>query len=69
MPFDIGNRVIVNLEGLETQQLPDRGDQIEATGTVVGKPGGLVYDVHLDEPIGASQDLLYLREERLRLVG
>ena len=66
MAFEIGDRVIVELEGLENFQIPELNGEREAVGTVVGKPGRVLYNVDLDEPIGEFKTLSHLDEGRLR---
>lgn len=56
MPYDIGDRVTVNLRGLVILGIDDLGSKTEAAGTVVEKPGGVLYHVLLDEPLSASVD-------------
>lgn len=67
MPFNFGDHVIVNLEGLENYQLQDFGGQTEMMGTVTDKPGDL-YDVTLDYPPSSElSTLANLNEDDLRL--
>ena len=42
MPYEIGDRVIVDLQGVRILGVPDLGGQTDAVGTVVEKPGGLL---------------------------
>ena len=58
MPFEVGDRVIVDLQGLVILQAPDHGGKTEAIGTVVDRPGGMLYNVHLDEPLAPGVDRL-----------
>ena len=56
MPFNIGDRVLARIP--ETGLIPDP-DRLQARGTVVEKPGGLVYNVRLDEPMIAPDGSTY----------
>ncbi len=58
MPYEVGDRVIVNLQRLVILQFPDHGEKTEAIGTVVNRPGGALYNVHLDEPLAPGVDML-----------
>lgn len=58
MPYDIGDRVTVDLRGLVLLGAPELGGRTEAIGTVVARPGGLLYNVHLDEPLAPGYDTL-----------
>ncbi len=66
MPFNVGDRVYIDLEGLESRDDLDLQGKLEATGTVVEIQMGVVYDVELDEPIGSFRILTHLVESRLR---
>jgi len=55
MPYDIGDRVVVDLRGLIVLGVSDLGGRTEAIGTVVEKPGGVLYNVRLDEPLPPDQ--------------
>ena len=71
MPFNIGDRVLARIPS--TGLIPDP-DRLLAAGTVVEKPGGLVYNVRLDEPIVAPDGTPYdvitdLGEDFLRPAG
>ena len=48
MPYDIGDRVVVDLRGLIVLGVSDLGGRPEAIGTVVEKPGGVLYNMQLD---------------------
>ena len=58
MPYDIGDRVIVNLQGVKILGVSDLGGKTEAVGTVVEKPGGLLYNVRLDAPLAPDHDMV-----------
>jgi hypothetical protein len=67
MPYEIGDRVIVNLVGLVSLGVDDVGSRTEAAGTVVEKPGGVLYNVLLDEPLSESVDrIIFIGGSRLR---
>ena len=67
MPYEIGDRVIVNLQGLVILGVDDLGSRTEAGGTVVEKPGGVLYHVLLDEPLSESVDrITFVGGSRLR---
>ncbi len=51
MAYEIGDRVIVNLQGLMVLGVTDLSGKTEASGTVVDKPGGILYNIRLDEPV------------------
>lgn len=50
MEYEIGDRVSVILDGPQPQWVRERKDEIERSGTVVAMPGGVVYNVELDDP-------------------
>lgn len=56
MPYEIGDRVIVDLRGLVILGVDDLEGKVEAAGTVVEKPRGVLYNVLLDEPLSADVD-------------
>ena len=58
MPYEIGDRVIVDLRGVIVLGVPDLGGQTDAVGTVVEKPGGVLYNVRLDAPLAPDHDML-----------
>ncbi len=58
MPYDIGDRVVVDLRGLIVLGVSDLGGRTEAIGTVVEKPGEVLYNVHLDEPLPPDRDTI-----------
>ena len=67
MPYEIGDRVIVNLRGLVILEVDDLGSRTEAAGTVVEKPGGVLYHVLLDQPLSESVDrITFVGGSRLR---
>ncbi len=51
MAYEIGDRVTVNLKGLMVLGASDFSDRDETSGTVVDKPGGILYNIRLDEPL------------------
>ena len=51
MAYEIGDRVIVNLRGLLVLGATDLSGRNETSGTVVDKPGGILYNIRLDEPL------------------
>ena len=51
MAYEIGDRVIVNLRGLTVLGATDLSGRTETSGTVVDKPGGILYNIRLDEPL------------------
>ena len=63
MPFNIGDRVLARIPS--TGLIPDP-DRLLAPGTVVEKPGGLVYNVRLDEPVVAPRRDAVRRHHRPR---
>ena len=66
MAYEIGDRVII-IKLLQNHQVRDLKGRTEATGTVVAKPGGVVYDVLFDDPPDPNYNTLtYLGEEDLR---
>lgn len=67
MPYEIGDRVIVNLRGLVILGVDDLGSRTEAGGTVVEKPGGVLYHVLLDKPLSEGVDrITFVGGSRLR---
>ena len=58
MPYDIGDRVIVDLRGVKILGVSDLGGKTDAVGTVVEKPGGLLYNVRLDAPLAQDHDMV-----------
>ena len=67
MSYEIGDRVIVDLRGRIVLGLPDHGGKTEAIGTVVDRPGGVLYNVRLDEPLAPGVDTLtFIGEARLK---
>jgi hypothetical protein len=67
VPYEIGDRVIVNLRGLVILGVDDLGSRTEAGGTVVEKPGGVLYNVLLDEPLSEGVDKIpFVGGSRLR---
>jgi hypothetical protein len=67
VPYEIGDRVIVNLRGLVILGVDDLGSKTEAGGTVVEKPGGVLYHVLLDEPLSGGVDKIpFVGGSRLR---
>ena len=67
MPYDVGDRVVVDLQGLIILGVSDLGGRTEAIGTVVEKPGGVLYNVHLDEPLSPDRDTItFIGGNRLR---
>lgn len=58
MPYEIGDRVAVDLKGMVLLGAPDLRGRTQAIGTVVAKPGGLLYNVRLDEPLAPGFDTL-----------
>jgi hypothetical protein len=67
MPYDIGTRVIVDLRGLVLLGSPDLRGRTEAIGTVVDRPGGVLYNVRLDEPLAPGlETLTFVSGRRLR---
>jgi hypothetical protein len=58
MPYDIGDRVIVDLRGVKILGVSDLGGKTDAVGTVVEKPGGLLYNVRLDAPLAPDHDMV-----------
>ena len=51
MAYEIGDRVVVNLEGMLILGASRQTGKTEAPGTVVDKPGGVLYNIRLDEPL------------------
>jgi hypothetical protein len=67
VPYEIGERVIVNLQGLVILGVDDLGSRTEAAGTVVDKPGGVLYHVSLDQPLSEGVDRIsFVGGSRLR---
>ena len=66
MPFNVGDRVLVDLRGKEAHINVEFLTQTEWPGKVVAKPGGVVYNVKLDGSFTAIDTLTYLRESDLR---
>jgi hypothetical protein len=67
VPYEIGDRVIVNLRGLVILGVDDLGSRTEAAGTVVEKPGGVLHHVLLDEPLSGGVDTIpFVGGSRLR---
>ena len=64
MPYEVGDRVIARLTA--DWRMKDLKGRTEALGTVVEKPGGVMYDVLLDEPVEGEGTLTYLSEYDLR---
>ena len=65
MPYEVGDRVIARLP--TDWRMKDLKGRTEALGTVVEKPGGVVYNVLLDEPLeGEGNTLTYLSEYDLK---
>ena len=70
MPFNVGDRVVVDLRQLVVLGVGDMGDKTEATGTVVDRPGGVLYNVRLDEPLAPGNETInFIGGSRLRAEG
>ena len=70
MPYEVGERVVVDLRGLVILGVDDLGRRTEASGTVVEKPGGVLYNVLLDEPLSESVDkITFVGGSRLRALA
>ena len=67
MPYEIGERVIVNLQGMVILGVDDLGSRTESAGVVVEKPGGVLYNIRLDQPLSAGVDTInFVGGKRLR---
>ena len=51
MPYEISERVVVDLQGMLVLGAGDLEGRTEATGTVIDKPGGVLYNIRLDHPL------------------
>ena len=70
MAYEIGDRVVVNLKGMVILGVTDLAGQTEALGTVVDKPGGVLYNVRLDDPLPpAVESLNFVGGGRLRPIA
>lgn len=67
MAYEIGDRVIVNLVGLMVLGVTDLSGRTETPGTVVDKPGGILYNIRLDEPLPPNvQSIDFIGGSRLK---
>ncbi|MDA1349156.1 MAG: hypothetical protein O3A47_09905 [Chloroflexi bacterium] len=57
MPYEIGDRVVVKLP--TDWKVRDLKGKVEGLGTMVEKPGGVVYNVQLDEPTEGTDGQTY----------
>ena len=63
MPYETGDRVIVDLRGVIVLGVPDLGGQTDAVGTVVEKPGALYANFPKDHPFHQGTDIKPLWDE------
>ena len=62
--YQVGDRVRIRLT--ETSQVPDLGGQSEAIGEIVETPGGVVYNVLIENPPDPRYNLItYLSDEHI----
>ena len=70
MAYEIGDRVIVNLRGLVVLGATDLSGRDESSGTVVDKPGGILYNIRLDEPLSPNVESIdFVGGSRLKPIG
>ena len=70
MAYEIGDRVIVNLRGLMVLGATDLAGRTETSGTVIDKPGGILYNIRLDEPLPPNVETIdFVGGSRLKPMG
>ena len=58
MAFNIGDRVVVDLQKMVVLRVENLGGKTEATGTIVDRPGGVLYNVRLDERLAPGVETI-----------
>ena len=60
MAYEVGDRVIVDLQVILVLGVSDFEGKTEAAGTIIDRPGGVLYNVRLDDPLPPDVDHINL---------